>query len=243
MLSAAPPVKRVVIAPNGVDLDCAEFLSLLHPHTDETAVFMLAQRRLYSLAVWENEHNGNVYVATLYNPLFLLVPVLEKTYKQGLCTLDDIFYEQQDSQPLVLRLDLDLHSMLPQICDHSFELEQHFYRLSTEKLLVWLRSKVDALAARIDTFAALGNHLTAASTHGTESAAALMRLEGKVKLAIRAIASQLSSSNRDILAASYGFKDLTEEKLVYFNDEIKRKPRDADLAAKTAKKVCVTNSS
>jgi Ydr279p protein family (RNase H2 complex component) wHTH domain len=153
---------------------------------------------------------------------YLLLPLLESFQSKGFCTLDTIFHNNDHLSPLQT---LDLHKKLSLICDTKQEVDQSFYRYSLEKVLIWLRSKVDRLVKEMDTLIALEDYLQSNTT-----------VDQKVRLAIKVLGDNLSQKMIDLLVLDYNIKDFGGEKIAYFNDEIKHK-RAGDENKQPAKKV------
>ena len=155
---------------------------------------------------------------------YLLLPLLESFQSKGFCTLDTIFHSNDHLSPLQ---SLNLHEKLTQFCDTKNEADQVFYRSSLEKVLIWLRSRVDRLARDMDTLIALEDYLQPNTTH-----------DQKVRLAIKVLGDNLSQKMIDLLVLDYDIKDFGGggEKISYFNDEIKHK-RTGDENKQPAKKV------
>ena len=90
--------------------------------------------------------------------------MLEKSMKQGFCKLDDILYEETNAYPDLINIMDDLPNnifkRLQLICDYQFQMDDHFFRLSEEKLLTWLKGKTDKIVANLDRFEACKEHIT-----------------------------------------------------------------------------------
>ncbi|EAL72833.1 hypothetical protein DDB_G0270966 [Dictyostelium discoideum AX4] len=87
-------------------------------------------------------HDGSMYLSSDIDPLFLLIPFLEKykslhknEYLEISSIINDSYYCNLSKIPFK-------HSQLSLICDSKEIAGSKLYRLEDEKLLIWLRCKV-----------------------------------------------------------------------------------------------------
>ena len=84
--------------------------------------------------------------------------MLLKSEGKGFCTLDDILYEDENQEYQILQQIPNVDDKLKRICDVRFEMDQHFYRISQEKLTKWLHSKIEKILNRMNDLAALKDY-------------------------------------------------------------------------------------
>jgi hypothetical protein len=136
---------------------------LAHPRHGSPALFMLvgdsvlemrrAQRPEYSC--WfvgdRCESQGDIIFGTKIDPLFLALPELEKARKktaehQGrFCSKEQIFAGWAESCDLAMSLSKLAAMNLEAICDVQEVADEHYYRLSDDKVKQWASSKVNAV--------------------------------------------------------------------------------------------------
>ncbi|KAJ3275342.1 hypothetical protein HDV01_000634 [Terramyces sp. JEL0728] len=220
-----------------------KILCLNHPHEFE-AKFILVDQQLLQLQNFNNDlssfivgneiiENGDLNVATPYDPLYLLIPVLSKT-KDRYCTLEDILHEQGDLAGLTVLPNFE--ERLKVICDRQFEVDQHFYRLSSEKLSSWLTTKIDKLVSNMPELGILGEFVSAEASE----------LEKK-DFAHKILADNLTETVSGELYTALGLEKLREIQHTYYQEVIKKKAVDElekpVKKPKTATKKPIANTS
>ncbi|KXS11402.1 hypothetical protein M427DRAFT_147794 [Gonapodya prolifera JEL478] len=199
----------------------SELVTGKHPRTDEDAVFMFdglggiseAQliaddHRSYMLEDPEVvQKAGELCVMTPVDPLFLLLPVLEKKRCKTsdsagrFLSLDDLLYSEEN--PLSSRIsDLDgISSKIKSICDVQDHSGLSLYRLSDDKTLAWLRAKVSLLLLAFPNL-----QFFASFPEFYLSTGDLERLsESRTKLLIGIVSDYLPDHWSETLTASYPF--------------------------------------
>eukprot|EP00937_MAST-01D_sp_MAST-1D-sp2_P002604 g2604.t1 len=162
-------------AVNGGDDDQAEAIVLPHPRTGETARFMLRGGELLEVqkatprlpSSWfvgdRVVQDGGVHIATRVDPLFLALPLLEKTC-ENYSPLDQILASPETPHSAMLRGCAQLQEQLAHLCDTSDAMgpDMPLFRLNEVKAMRWLQRKVERLAC---TFAAEATAEERAGSH------------------------------------------------------------------------------
>lgn len=150
--------KSFVVIMEGKEVAPGDFplLTLPHPKDGQGVLFMFKQNVFYELQSVQPRKFGawlidervssdpGFYIATKFDPKFLLLPFLEKSSKFS--PLDQIltFCEGCDRIPIENHIQWGLD----EVCDVNDKLgdDMILYRLNLEKLKSWLRNKVDRTA-------------------------------------------------------------------------------------------------
>ncbi|KAJ3323156.1 hypothetical protein HDV06_002168 [Boothiomyces sp. JEL0866] len=197
-------------------------LLLNHPHGFE-AQFILTDQELLQIQSFRNElssfvvgntiiENGDLKVATPYDPLYLMIPVLMKS-NDRFCTVEDILHEQGDLMELTNLPKFE--ERLKIVCEYQFEVEQHFYRISNQKLQDWLKLKTEKLISNMPDMGILGEFVSPEATD----------LE-KREFAYNILKDNLTEPVANELFSALGLEKLKENKPAYYQDVIKKKAVD-----------------
>ncbi|KAJ3313991.1 hypothetical protein HDV04_001297 [Boothiomyces sp. JEL0838] len=216
-------MSRIIILPQYQTLEQEpKVIRLNHPHGFE-AQFIITDHGLLQHQSFKNElssfvvgntiiENGDLNVATPYGPLYLMIPVLMKS-NDRFCTLEDILHEQGDLIELTKLPNFE--ERLKIICDHNYEVEQHFFRISNDKLLEWLLTKVDKLIGKMPEMGILGTFVSPEAVD----------LEKK-EFAYNVLADNLNAEVSKKLFSRLGLQELKENQPSYYQEVIKKKAID-----------------
>jgi len=176
--------------------------SLPHPKRGKNARFVISNKKVLEIqrlheqpSSWfiDNtaEKDGSFYLCTPVDPLFLLIRLLEQNRKKSsehggyFCEFSQMLFDTD--QPgyahfakLTDTFDLSL------ICDINNDLEQPLCRLNDEKIIHWLRAKVENLRVKL----AQSDHLYHAASQSST---------------FRLSSSEKKLTNVDILKGALGF--------------------------------------
>ena len=162
-----------------------EGIVLPHPRSNEPARFMLRDGDLLEVqkatpklpSSWLSGErvvqDGGVHVATRIDPLFLVLPLLEKA-SQNYSPLDQILASPE--MPHVVKLRHCRYLELAHLCDVSDAMgpDMPLYRMNEAKVITWLRRKVQRLTETLAADAS-AQHRIASNVDGfrtTQSGAA-----------------------------------------------------------------------
>ncbi|KAF9118847.1 Ribonuclease H2 subunit B, partial [Mortierella sp. 14UC] len=220
------------------------------PSSGLPARFVIQDGALYEMQMVDSEglrswfvgdtiqSDGALYLITPFDPLFMLIPILD-TMRQRTSTspgkfllLDGIFGSSNDQYPSMRHLaDLkNVHRYLEVVCevrDASGDMSMKTYRLDDEKVMGWLKGKMDKLVGRFEGIPALVESIAY-----TESLPEACRTEAITQSVLRLISANLSDSWATKLSANYQFPELdkleTRTQLPTFSDFGKRSGMDLD---------------
>ncbi|KAI8895056.1 ribonuclease H2, subunit B [Globomyces pollinis-pini] len=228
---------KVIVLPQGPYIETGtSIISLPHPN-NVSMLFMLSTSQLLQLQKFSNTtnswvigerivQNGDLYTATPFDLNFLLIPLLDG--KDNFVAMDDILFNDQFPHLQELHRISELSNNLMAICDTTRIDDQTYFRLSNDKLLIWLKKKVSSLLKDMENLEAL--KLFKKET-----------VDEQHKLAIRLLSDNLQKSHVDMLLKEFNLTDLKDDKLQYFQDSINKHSLGTDTGSsqKPAKKVII----
>mmetsp|Transcript_4187 Transcript_4187/g.8628 ORF Transcript_4187/g.8628 Transcript_4187/m.8628 type:complete len:284 (+) Transcript_4187:224-1075(+) len=205
-MSKAPSNDRVFIGyGSGAE---GKFAKLPDPRTGKANSYLLRsgslqeinwfKLRLTSWFVGESVvEDGGVYMSTLVDPLFVLLPILEQgrqttTEKpQGqFRPLEDILMDAQAQYPAMELLKDAVSASLPLICQVAGRGSDKYYRLDDDQVVAWLACKVEQLAESL--------------LHGPNQAFAGMGKAGVRAYAVEFLSEWVSESWLEKLQKAFG---------------------------------------
>ena len=140
-------------------------LHLPHPRHGESALFMFAGDALLEMrrarrseyACWfvddRCESQGDILFATRMDPLFLALPALEKArnktpeHQGRFCSREQIVADWAETCDAAMALSKLSAMNFEVVCDVQEVADDLYFRLSDDKVVAWLTSKVSALLA------------------------------------------------------------------------------------------------
>ncbi|KAJ1345316.1 hypothetical protein BSLG_000829 [Batrachochytrium salamandrivorans] len=185
--------------------------------------------------------DGSLYVATPYDPLFLLAPILD-THRQKTDESAGRFMQwsdltsSEDFPDLALLPTTINEAILSNICDiNDVDSIGRFYRLNDLKFLDWLKAKVEHLANKaachsIDAFIPLVQD--AKLVHNISDDSSLHR-----RIAFQAICEHINVKWMNLLMTHLSISDesIWSKQHVYFNPEITKRSASASSATPNLK--------
>ncbi|KAN0011836.1 hypothetical protein ACTFIU_007407 [Dictyostelium citrinum] len=157
-------------------------------------------------------HDGSMYLSSDIDPLFLLIPFLEKykslhknEYLEISSIINDPYYCNLSKVPFK-------HSQLSLICDSKEIAGSNLYRLEDEKLLIWLRCKVKNIS----------NHLKETNTDIFKTSNYVKKdlsWETLYTMSIGFISEYLSESNCKMLNQSFNLLSATAQQTIKTESE------------------------
>mmetsp|Transcript_11819 Transcript_11819/g.16392 ORF Transcript_11819/g.16392 Transcript_11819/m.16392 type:complete len:367 (+) Transcript_11819:67-1167(+) len=190
------------------------------------------------------QNDGSIFIATAIDPLFVLVKVLDSNRKKTeekagyFCEITQMLADEAGFSHFLHPISPSNKSLLDTIdltlvCDVNNEHSQPLYRLNDDKLLCWLRCKVDRIAAYLSTV----DNINFSST---VSRSAFLKVknnsntskEDLLKYALGMVSEYISPSTLTRLAETYGFKDFGVVKAT----PIPTAPKEDDKIVSTAEK-------
>ncbi|KND02487.1 uncharacterized protein SPPG_09073 [Spizellomyces punctatus DAOM BR117] len=192
------------------------------------------------------QKDGSLYIFSPFDPLFLLLPILEKRRKKTsespgiFLTLDDLLHDETYISLTRLHGLKNLPEKLLVICDSNVPAPgMQFFRLNDDKTLSWLKAKATRLLTRYNDYQML-ERFTSGEKHMDET----QKHDSRLRVVIRILGDCLPPSWIEKLRESYGFKDEQEASdYVYFDNVVKRplsQKNTADADHPTAKKKKLT---
>ena len=162
------PIKFIVL-PQQQQGEQTQF-SVLPLANGSNALFVVTGSGLFQLQKFNSDLNswaigdyivmdGTLMVATPYEPLFLLLPALVKQTER-FTTLYDVLYAFDAEHTALLNLSnikVDL-AMVCDVLENDDEPLQPYCKLNEDKLMKWLKKKVDRLAVHLDSMEAFQDH-------------------------------------------------------------------------------------
>ncbi|KAK9721884.1 hypothetical protein K7432_003069 [Basidiobolus ranarum] len=145
-------------------------IQLKHPKTGKPARFSLHEGKLCEIQKVDPEEkrswfindtvqqDGSLFFFTPVDPLFLLIPILEtsrqETHESGgvFQQLDDILSNEEEFSYRHITELAGIDQQLNHICDSKAITDTiHVYRLNNEKVLTWLKCKVEMILEHFDS--------------------------------------------------------------------------------------------
>lgn len=180
------------------------------------------------------QSDGALYLITPYDPVFMLIPILD-TMRQKTAEaegkfllLEGIFGTCSDQYPSLRHLaDLkNIDKYLALVCDVRVA-AMKTYRLDDEKVMGWLKKKVEVFVSKFESIPALVDSIAY-----TESLPEVCRTEAITQSALKIISVNLSDSWATKLSANYQFPELdkleSRTQLPSMSDFGKRSGMDLD---------------
>jgi len=229
--------QRIIILPGkdpSVLKDCI-ITSLPHPKRGLNARFAINKNQVCELNRVTNdpsswfinqnvERDGSIYLATPIDPIFLLIRLLEQNRKKTeesegyFCDISQMLTDAKQPGffhllPIVETIDLCL------ICDVNKEHSPTLYRLNDDKVLRWLRCKVDNLIPILETNVQSNSVSSSAPTfRRSEKSLKKPNSEEVLKSSLGFISEYIDSFRMDSLSKSYGLTHFGVPKLTAFDE-------------------------
>jgi len=159
--------------------ECGEaepvFIKIPHPRTGKEHQFLLSHNgeKIFEVLQFREEtrswfvedsvqKDGGLYIITPVDPLFLILPYLTK-FSQKFRTLEQLLLDE--GHPSISRLTGCLTSEETlNICDVKVDDDLQVYRLNNDKVIAWLKAKVEQTA---DSVSSSGVHVSKGSQSAT----------------------------------------------------------------------------
>jgi ribonuclease H2 subunit B len=199
-------MSRIIIAPQQADPEDRRLLLLPHPASSEECYFLYSNDRLLQIQLVDQPHasfilgnniipEGSFYTCTAYDPLFLVLPLLQ-AHSHQLVTLETLLSVDEFPHLMELERFTELPKLLPSICDSKGDLttatneaEEIFYRVNADKCLEWLKRKVEHM---LNNFTVLGFDMVSG-------------VESRTLIVLDVLSDNLSAKQHKILVDSYGY--------------------------------------
>ncbi|KAJ3151302.1 Ribonuclease H2 subunit B [Geranomyces variabilis] len=229
-----PPLADSPSSPSSASV----LLQLPHPRTDQQVYFLFRPLEPCLLEVQKTDCNGksswfvddavqkdgSLYALSPFDPLLLLLPILHAKRRQtaecagAFLSLDDLLYDA--AAPNLARLgDIPhLEEKLLVVCSVTAPTpDMRFFRLCDEKVVAWMRGKVDRIVAKFASYA-----LLAALASGEKEMEEKLILESRRHVVIRLLGDTLAPMWVAKLKESYGLGETMASEYVYFDNVVKR---------------------
>jgi ribonuclease H2 subunit B len=136
-----------------IDGSTLKIITLSHPKTKKNTQFGVLNKQIYEISetntnkgsfFCDNQvlESGSLYILTKFDPLFLLISILEENRKKS---EKDLFNTMEQILSNFQELKL-IHFDSQWICDTKELDDDLFFRLNDEKVLEWLSKKVEILS-------------------------------------------------------------------------------------------------
>ncbi|KAG0321641.1 Ribonuclease H2 subunit B [Linnemannia gamsii] len=245
---ATPNQQRICIGPK-VPAHADNPISVLLPSPSSglPTRFVIQDGGLYEMQMVDSEglrswfvndtiqSDGALYLITPFDPVFMLIPILDTMRQKTAVSegkflmLEGIFGSCSDQYPSLRRL-ADLKNMdryLSAICDVRDSAAMKTFRLDDEKVMVWLKKKIDILVGKFGSIPALVESIAY-----TESLPEACRSEAVTQSVLKLVSVNLSDSWATKLSANYQFPELdkleSRTQLPSMSDFGKRSGMDLD---------------
>ncbi|XP_022107024.1 ribonuclease H2 subunit B-like [Acanthaster planci] len=216
--------ESVVSDSNSEEQDVA-FVKLKHPKTDKAAMFLFSSddSTVHELQSFKEKHrswfindtvqeDGSLMMATVIDPLFLILPYLEKADSRGKYMtldqiLDDVDYPQCHRLVRCSGVS-DLHC----ISSVRGASDVQAYRFDRDKTLDWLKAKTERLAGKLEekeVHVTSGAH---AATFVRSSKGNNATKEDYLRYAASMISDYVTSDLSKQLFGHLGIKEVTDKK-------------------------------
>jgi len=133
---------------------------LPHPKNGFVSLFLFQETKMFEVIKFEDkfrswlvedsvQSDGSLHLLTTFDPIFLIIPYLRKAVKEGrYMQLEDILVDS--AFPSLRHLEKALsHEALLHICSSKQSADILAYKLDEEKLLAWLKRKVENTAKHL----------------------------------------------------------------------------------------------
>ncbi|XP_031554878.1 ribonuclease H2 subunit B-like [Actinia tenebrosa] len=138
------------------------FVKLLHPRTEKECMFLMSRNKdaVYEIMKFAEgprswfiedsvQKDGSLLVTTSIDPIFLCIPYLTRN-KTKFRTIDQVLMD--DDYPAVSSLSMCVSSdVLSNVCDCKGNDDLQAYRLNEDKLIAWLKTKVECVADKLES--------------------------------------------------------------------------------------------
>ncbi|KAF9540462.1 Ribonuclease H2 subunit B [Mortierella hygrophila] len=220
---ATPNQQRICIGPK-VPAHADNPISMLLPCPSSglPARYVIQDGGLYEMQMVDSEglrswfigdtiqSDGALYLITPYDPVFILIPILDIMRQKTadaegkFLLLEGIFGSSSDQYPSLRHLaDLkNIDKYLALVCDVRVA-AMKTYRLDDEKVMGWLKKKVEVFVSKFESIPALVDSIAY-----TESLPEACRTEAITQSALKMVSANLSDSWATKLSANYQFPEL-----------------------------------
>lgn len=168
-----------------------------------------------------------MYVVTQFNPIYFLlsffIPYLQRDSIRML-TMEDLGekFEESDSLGELIRNKVPLQSQLTKICDTVDENGDTFYRISKNKVVEYLKSKIENIVKDFPSSIAskLINMLTSGIQEDQLKPTDEILRENQIKTSIQLLSSYVDDYYLDLVRKAYSFDELNDytKKLAKFRE-------------------------
>ncbi|KAF9918129.1 Ribonuclease H2 subunit B [Linnemannia zychae] len=196
------------------------------PSSGLPARFVIQDGKLYEMQMIDSEglrswfigetiqSDGALYLITPFDPVFMFIPILDimrqktSSYDGKYLMLEGIFGSSNDQYPSMRHLadlkDVDRYlSLVCDVRDSTSSGAMKTFRLDDEKVMEWLKRKMETFVSKFETIPALVDSIAY-----TESLPAACRSEAITQSVLRLISANLSESWATKLAENYQFPEL-----------------------------------
>ncbi|KAG0063335.1 Ribonuclease H2 subunit B [Linnemannia elongata] len=244
---ATPNQQRICIGPK-VPAHADNPISMLLPCPSSglPARYVIQDGGLYEMQMVDSEglrswfvgdtiqSDGALYLITPYDPVFMLIPILDAMRQKTadnegkFLLLEGIFGSCSDQYPSMRHLaDLkNIDKYLTLVCDVRVA-AMKTYRLDDEKVMGWLKKKVEIFVRKFGSIPALVDSIAY-----TESLPEVCRTEAITQSALKIVSANLSDSWATKLSDNYQFPELdkleSRTQLPSISDYGKRSGMDLD---------------
>ncbi|ORX89767.1 hypothetical protein K493DRAFT_410247 [Basidiobolus meristosporus CBS 931.73] len=218
------PSQWVCLANAPDKLECDPVLiQLEHPKTGKPARYLLQNGKVCEVQKIDSEgthswfidntvqQDGSLFFFTPVDPLFLLIPILEaareeKSGSEGVFRqLDDVLGETSYRHIAELP---GIMEQLKNICDYKVIIDTvQVYRLNNEKVLAWLKRKVEMI---LDHFSSLPGLSQQILFLDSETLTEEQRQILKRRVIVQTLSDYLNAAWQDRLMSAYNFEEIAK---------------------------------
>jgi len=200
-----------------------KIVNLPHPSRSEEHIqYLISMNNIFELQVLNGNLNaswfiddriqkdGSLYMASPIDPLFLLLPLLEKHRKKSndhagyFCTIDQILTQTDGDINEIALLLYFKHLNLSLICDKKDIGDQELFRLDDTKVLKWLRCKVENTRTKLSSMAIVSRAQASNFVRPDRQMIVDNETDEILNGALAFISEYITKTWKDILYASYG---------------------------------------